>query len=495
MEMNYEKLLHNLYARVIAVDESLTITYCNHLDPAGAKVVEPVLKREIEKAFREKGSFANVKVSERKDAARVSILPETGYAAGHYAEIDGKPYVTVSIIDITHLQQQRDRLEEALEEAENASTLKSKCIQNMSHELRSPLNAIVGFANLLVETDDKEKQKKYSSLIQTNTRLILSLADDVLDLAKADSGNLKLNYKMVDINAFMKSMTDMLELKVSKNIMVNCLLSCNDMKLRTDPDRLGRVMQNLLSNAVKYTSKGHITAGYEVEGDEITFFVKDTGCGIPHEKQKYVFDRFWRGKNDGNGVGLGLPISKDIVDAMGGTIGVKSGGEGKGSTFWFTLPISGEAAEDQCSASDVTDEEMSEIRRQSGQDALAEEDGESDLPVLLIAEDNESNYLLYEAIFEDTFRIVHAWNGEEAVEMAARYNPLIILMDISMPGMDGYQATEAIRKTGSDTPIIAVTAYAFSTDKEKIMEQGFNAYISKPINVDSLLAAMEKCLQ
>ncbi len=494
--MNYQKLLHNLHVRVIVVDENLTIIYCNHHDTNGAKVVEPVLKREIEKAFLEKGSFANVKVFQRKDASDNSVLPEVGLAAGQYDDIDGKPCVAVSIVDIAQLHQQCERLEEKLEQAETESSLRSKCMQNMSHELRSPLNAIVGFAKLLVDTDDKEKQKKYSSLIQTNTHLILSLADDVLDLAKSDSGNLKLDYKMVDINEFMKSMTDMLELKVSKNIMVNCLLSCNDMKLRTDPTRLGQVMQNLLSNAVKYTNKGHITAGYEVDSDEITFFVKDTGCGIPCNKQKYVFDRFWREKNDSKGVGLGLPICKDIIEAMGGCIGVKSAGEGKGCTFWFSLPISDETAEDQCSGSDVSDEEMAEIHRQKSVELCAEDDeNNSNLPVLLIAEDNESNYFLYEAIFEDTFRIVHAWNGEEAVELAARYNPLIILMDIGMPGMDGYQATEAIRKTGSTTPIIAVTAYAFSTDKEKILKQGFNAYISKPINVDSLLAAMEKCLQ
>ncbi len=481
MSINLEKLLDSLYATVIAVDKNLSIVYCNRQSGVGQTVVEPALKIEVERAFREQSSFANVEVSSSRDASSDSVLPAAGYAAGHFVEIDGMPLVTVSIIDIAPLQIQSERLEHALEEAEHKSSLNSSYLQNMSHELRSPLNAIVGFSKLLLETSDKEKQKKYVDIIETNSKLIVSLADDVLQMTRVNTGNMKFDYRILDVNAFMKSMTDMAEMKTTSDTMVNCVLGCRDMQLYTAPERVGQVMQNLLNNAIKYTVKGNITAGYTVSDDEIQFFVKDTGMGISHDKQKYVFQRFWRENKDDSGTGIGLQICKEIIEQMGGTIGVKSDGEGKGSTFWFTLPISDIPAEAR-SEGEVPEEET------------VPQDDSDEMPVLLIAEDNESNYMLYEALFDDSFKIVHAWNGEEAVELASKFNPDLILMDISMPVMDGYKATELIRETGSKVPIIAVTAYAFSTDKEKIMKEGFNAYISKPINAEELLGAMEACL-
>lgn len=241
-------------------------------------------------------------------------------------------------------------------------------------------------------------------------------------------------------------------------------------------------MQNLLNNAIKYTAKGNITAGYEVRDDEIYFFVKDSGIGIPASKIKHVFERYWRDRKDEMGTGLGLPICKEIIEHLGGEIGVESAGENKGCNFWFTLPLKTESTDTQ------------DDNPRQGDLPECKEMPDDNLPVILIAEDNEGNYMLYEALFEDIFKPIHAWNGIEAVELAKKFNPALILMDISMPLKDGYEATREIREAGMDMPIIAVTAYAFSSDKEKIMQHGFDAYISKPINADELIAAMEKCM-
>ena len=281
MEINHAKLLQSLYANVFAVDTDLKIVYSNRPTETVETIVESALKREIERAFREKGSFANVEVSSRRDAGRSPLIPLYGFASGHYVEIDGIPLVTVSAVDVSGLHCQTEELEHALEEAQQEASKRTTILQDMSHELKSPLNAVVGFAKLLVQTNDKEKQKKYAEVIETNTNLILSLAKDVLDMARAESGNMTFDYRGMDVNAFMKSMTDMAEMRASTDTIVNCVLGSKNLKLYTAPERLGQVMQNLLNNAVKYTVRGSITAGYEIRNDEVYFFVKDTGTGIP----------------------------------------------------------------------------------------------------------------------------------------------------------------------------------------------------------------------
>lgn len=486
MTINLETILNSIPIRIIAVDGNLLVAYSNKNDGLGQRIVEPALKYAIERALSDKTGFSGIEVSAKRDACKDSILPQAGYACGKYVETESGSIVIVSITDITQIRRHTDKLNKALDEAETASALKSACLQNISHELRSPLNAITGFAKLISGTSDKAKQARYTNIINTNTQMILRLADDVLDMAKADSGTMCYEYREMDVNAFMKSMADIAEMKVNPDIMVNCVFGQSGLKLYTAPERLSQVMSNLLNNAVKYTSSGNITVGYDLNGEEVRFYVKDTGIGISPDKQKHVFKRFWRDRKDDFGTGLGLPICKEIIEHLGGQIGMKSAGEGKGCTFWFTLPLRHQ--NEESSGAVLAKDEYTD--KACVHDAADNQE----IPTLLIAEDNECNYMLYEALFGEDFKIVHAWNGQEAVELTAEYAPDLILMDISMPGMDGYEATRLIREKGSDTPIIAVTAYAFPSDKEQIMKEGFNAYISKPINEEELLDAMEKCL-
>lgn len=354
-------------------------------------------------------------------------------------------------------------------------------LANMSHEIRTPVNAIVGFSRLLAETDDPVKKKKYVEVIESNNKLLMQLIDDVLDLAKMEQGGLEFHEEDVDLNEFIRTMESTVRLRVQPGAILNFTFGAAECSIHTDRERLSQVMLNLLTNACKFTSRGSITFGYELRDDSIYFYVRDTGAGISADKQQLLFKRFSRQNNDTPGTGLGLSICKEIVDNLGGEIGMESAGEGKGSLFWFTLPASRNDEEP------ATETPAAEPERPVARP-------KAELPTILVAEDNESNYFLFSSILEDDFNLVHAWNGREAVDMYPEVKPDVILMDINMPIMDGYEATHRIRQISTTVPVIAVTAYAFSSDKTRIMENGFNSYISKPVNAERLVQEIRRFL-
>ena len=213
-------------------------------------------------------------------------------------------------------------------------------------------------------------------------------------------------------------------------------------------------------------------------GKELYFDVTDTGCGIPKDKQESIFGRFVKLNSFAQGTGLGLSICRTLVEHMGGHIGVDSE-EGKGSTFWFSLPYKAAST----SAGTMQKTEIQPISV------------EKDKLTILIAEDNESNYRLFESILGHDYHLIHAWDGREAVERFKRENPQIILMDINMPVMDGYEATQEIRKYSAKVPIIAVTAFAYASDEQRVMENGFDGYMPKPINARQLKAQITEIMQ
>ena len=253
--------------------------------------------------------------------------------------------------------------------------------------------------------------------------------------------------------------------------MENCFINA-------EKNRLSQLLINLIGNAIKFTTEGGIRFGYELRGKELYFYVSDTGCGIPKDKQKSIFERFVKLNGFKQGTGLGLPICRTLVDHMGGTIGVESE-EGKGSTFWFTVPYR-----------PITATEI-EVRKTE----CAPIPIEKDKFTILIAEDNDSNYKLFASILKGEYQLLHAWDGQEAVDMFKKYNPQVILMDINMPVMDGYEATKEIRKYSAKVPIIAITAFAYASDEQKVMESGFDGYMPKPINARQLKAQLTDIVQ
>ncbi len=212
-------------------------------------------------------------------------------------------------------------------------------LANMSHEIRTPLNAIVGFSNLLCRTDDAEKRERFVNIIETNNQLLLKLIGDVLDVAKVESNTLDFNIRPTDLNQLLIKVDDMMKLKIPAGVVLNHVFDAPQAVIETDSNRLSQVLINLLNNAVKFTPKGCITFGYELREDNVYFYVRDTGIGIPEEDLDKVFTRFTKLNNFVQGNGLGLSISKSIVEKLGGEIGVESAGRGKGTLFWFTLPV------------------------------------------------------------------------------------------------------------------------------------------------------------
>lgn len=422
-----------------------------------------------------KGEFRIL--SENKGAPAVDWI-EVNASVAKYDDERRPEQLIGSLLLITARKEQEASLIAAKEAAKESDRLKSAFLANMSHEIRTPLNAIVGFSNLLTTTEDKEQQQKFVNIIENNNQLLLQLIGDILDLAKVEANTLEFIYKPTDLNELVRGIEETMRMKVQQGVVLNYALGAADCCIETEPNRLSQVLINLLTNACKFTNKGSITFGYELHEDEIQFFVRDTGCGISKEGQERIFQRFTKLNDFVQGTGLGLSICRSIVEKMKGAIGVESKGEGKGSTFWFTVPYLPAAVEKEV---EIIEEPKEAIEREK--------------VTVLVAEDNESNYMLFESILGSHYRLVHAWDGVEAVELFDEHNPQLIIMDINMPKMDGYEATREIRKRSAAVPIIAVTAYAFASDKERIMENGFNSYVSKPINAKRLDEELKSALR
>lgn len=444
------------------------------------------VRASIERCFREKNSFSRLEAPMRlylSDDTDNYVDCVVSVSGAYMQNRDEKVLLTVR--DITRLKKVQEELEVARRVAEVAGEQKTAFLANMSHEIRTPLNAIVGFAGLLSNASESERNS-YVEIIKGNTNMLLQLVNDILDMSKIEAGTLEFIYSDTDVNQIMRELEGIFRLRLEEAdspvriVFEPCLPVCF---IHTEKNRVSQVLSNFLSNAFKYTKEGSITLGYKVREDDIYFYVQDTGAGIPAGKVDKVFERFMKLDAKKQGTGLGLSISRTIIKKLGGEIGVFSE-YGKGSTFWFTLPVKPfDFLPLQQRTEDVSETvEFNETEYDAG--AVRR--------TILIAEDMDDNYLLYKIYLEKHYDLIRATNGEEAVSKYLECNPDIILMDIGMPVVDGYQATDAIRQLSSDIPIVAVTAFAYDEDRRKVMSRGFNGYLSKPLNKDELLKMLHK---
>lgn len=294
----------------------------------------------IRQAFEQRRGFTdleatlNVLTSEKKSVECDAVI------SGSYFLLNEEENMVLTVHDITQLKETEKQLTLAKEKAENADLSKSAFLANMSHEIRTPLNAITGFAEVLASANTEEEKAQYQEIIKMNADLLLQLVNDILDMSKIEAGTLEFVYTKVDINLLLSDLRQLFQMRVNdagKNIQIIAEPSLPSCSIETDRNRVAQVLSNFTTNAIKFTQEGTISIGYEARDTELYFYVTDSGAGIPADKLPEVFGRFVKLNKDKKGTGLGLSISKTIVNKLEGQIGADSV-EGKGSTFWFTIP-------------------------------------------------------------------------------------------------------------------------------------------------------------
>ena len=400
-----------------------------------------------------------------------------------FAEVNRRLKLATEQLEIAN--KKLKEYEEKAQKAEKASQMKSLFLANMSHEIRTPLNAIEGFSRVLVETDSEEERMKYFQIIESNNQRLGSLVNEILDLSRVESGDIAIRKDMTDLNQLCESIIQIFKFRCPDTLKLEWDKPILSAMMKTDANRLTQVFSNLISNALKHTSSGRITYGYRLinEMQNVEFFVADTGTGIAPELQEHIFDTYVSGDAAQNqGFGLGLALCRIIVEKLGGTIRVESE-VGKGSTFTFVLPFEGTVG-GISPESTTTSTNVRTIR--------VSERPMANMKTILVAEDEDSNYELVKIVLQKRYRLIRAHNGIEAVQMNEDEHPAMILMDIRMPGMNGLDATRIIKEVSHNTPVVALSAYAFDENIREAKAAGCDEFMSKPFRVENLIEVVKK---
>lgn len=381
--------------------------------------------------------------------------------------------------DITEDIIYQQNLITAKNKAEEADKLKSTFLANMSHEIRTPLNAIVGFSELLTETDDAEEKFEYKQLIETNSEILLKLIGDILDLSKIEVGSIDINRQKLNLCQLCDELYRSFQQRIKNpKVTLKLINPYTKCVANFDKYRFMQIFTNFATNAIKYTPQGEIVMGYECMPGQVRIYVKDSGIGIPEEKKNRIFSRFEKLDTFAQGTGLGLSICKAIADATGGEVGFKSKAN-IGSEFWYIGYTDVEYVE----KSEVADEDLN---NKSTEHLSADSSVKIKDLNILIAEDNDSNYLLIKKLLKDN-QLTRAITGVEAIEKIKAQTFDIVFMDMRMPVMNGLEATSLIREFNQITPIIALTANAFDSDRENALAAGCNHFMTKPVKKRELM--------
>ncbi|MFH2141118.1 MAG: PAS domain S-box protein [Bacteroidota bacterium] len=437
--------------------------------------------------LKKNGSVENMEAEFRRKDGKII----TGIISAGLINLNNTPHIIAITKDISDRKQTEIELLKAKDRAVESDKLKTTFLSNMSHEIRTPMNSIVGFANLLTKPDlTVHKKELYIKQINRSSDLLLHLIDEIIDLSKIEANQLHIENEICCLkdvfNELYTYFNEELKIKNSPDLQFKMNLPENKELycINTDKYRLKQILSNLLNNAFKFTQSGEISFGFNLyDPDNMMFYVKDSGIGVPPEKINLIFERFVQANFDESrriGTGLGLTISKKIIELMGGRIWVESD-INKGSVFYFVMPYKSVSSIDDITKNKVFINNNINWKNHT----------------ILIAEDDNMNYMfLEEMFFESMVNLIRAKTGEEAIEQVLK-NPKIdlVLMDIQMPGMNGYEATEKIKSINPDIPIIAQTAFAMSVEKEKSLKSGCSDYITKPIMPDVLINTLKKYLK
>jgi PAS domain S-box-containing protein len=393
-------------------------------------------------------------------------------------------------IDITERKKTEIELNFAKDKAEESDRLKTAFLANMSHEIRTPMNAIIGFSELLNDSDlTDENKKEFIRLISESSKMLLNLIEDIIDVAKIEAEQMKIMKSSCHINQILDELasyfTGELNKSSNKKIKIKAIKGDSNPKFAivTDTLRFKQILNNLIGNALKFTNHGTVEFGYEIMNEKtIQFFIKDTGIGLPHDKLGVIFERFRQAEEsttkEYGGTGLGLTISRKLIELLGGKIWVESELD-IGSTFYFTLPY-------------ILPKGTDKTKPFTGLSDKYNWAGKT----IVVAEDENSNFELLKATLSRTnATIFRAHNGNEAVELCLNKKVDLVLMDIRMPEMNGYEATELIKSDNPGLPVISLTAYAMADDRDKSLQVGCDDHISKPIKPIELIERVSRFMK
>jgi PAS domain S-box-containing protein len=449
-------------------------------------------REQSEQAFVELKKNGYIRYEDMPVQGRDGRITEVEFISNVYLENNNK-VIQCNIRDITARKKIERALEESLDrighintelvaakvKAEESDNLKTAFLANMSHEIRTPMNAIVGFSGFLLEPGlSKEKHDSFVQIINSSSLQLLSVISDIIDTSKIESGQLTVESKLVNINSLMNEVFVIYEKIVErKKLSLICTRDRpNDLiQIESDGNRIKQILCNLLNNSIKFTKEGKIEFGYKIKENSIAFFVKDTGIGIAQENHALIFQRFRQVKTTNNqiysGNGLGLSISNALVEKMGGSMSVNSK-LGGGSTFAFTVPYVKNIETMETALTNKT------YKTQNWNEKT-----------VLIVEDDINNHSYLEELFSGTkIKILHAWDGEEAVTIVEKHPDIsLVLMDVKMPLLDGLSATQIIKNIRPKLPVIVQTSNALSQDKKIAIEAGCDDYFSKPIDTELLM--------
>ena len=438
--------------------------------------------------------------------AGAPIITPDGYRIGALCVIDQKPgeltdkqrealtVLSHSVVSLLELKKQQQQLMHEMKKAEEAVKAKADFLSTMSHEIRTPLNGITGIVHLLLEEDPQPHQIDYLKTLKFSTNNLMSIVNDILDFSKIEARCISFENIPYNLTELLSEIKNANQLKAQDKQIRLKLKHDDDAPeiVMGDPVRLSQVLNNLVSNAIKFTHKGEVVIDLQLEEltahqASISFSIKDTGIGIPHDKQELLFQQFSQVDSSitrkFGGTGLGLAISKRLLELQGSAIKLVSE-ENKGSEFSFVMNF----------ALPLKESEKISVKKAIHHKVFESLNGAS----ILLVEDNEVNALIAKRIMKNwDVQITHALNGAQAIALAQSQYFDIVLMDLQMPIMDGYEATRSIRAAGysrRDLPIIALTASAMANEKDQAFEVGMNDFISKPFNPTELYSKIEKYL-
>lgn len=415
------------------------------------------------------------KILEENDASAITKLQETSLEFSHIGNLFSNNNI------------QKIELQKAKEKAEESDLLKSSFLTNLSHEIRTPMNAILGFSDILSSQKLSESEiKEYLSIINRSGKNLVSIIDDLIEMSKIDTNQVKPKFGAFNLDGTLNELQKTIEITIPKDKDLKLIFDSPKhpvvFQFITDEVKFKQVFVNLINNAVKYTEKGSVQFGYNItpEINALEFYIKDTGIGISEEAFNKIFNRFNRIQNDQtmnlHGLGLGLAISKAYVEMLGGKIWLNSK-ENVGTTFYFHIPLK---------LNSLPIETEKQVKLNSADIAKP--------LTILIAEDNNVNFMLISHVLSvRNYTLIRANNGQEAVDICRKNKSIqLVIMDLKMPKMDGYEARNIIKSFKPFLPIIAHTAYSSSDIINNVYEAGFIDCISKPLDKTKLFRVIDR---